>query len=164
MAPDTALADAIVADINDSTRSWSRPFVAERSWVPVWLGEQELTPGRLVCLVNPWPEIESRPLSRDQAEFDFEVDFGFAERLQDQYRGTIDDLRDLVHSAVARYTKTNFTVAGVGQFIALRQTSVYAAFDPQQLTRTISEDNGELRYTGDFMSVFRVPYRFLEAT
>lgn len=155
-APDVELANAIVADINDAERSWSQPFEAERTWVPLWIGEEEL--GSLQCLVNPWPIIEVITESRRSTYSELSIDIGFAKRLQAKTRAEIDDLRALIETVYKRYAITPFTIANVGKFVALRRLDEYVTFDPSRLNR----DPATGKYTGDFLSIFRVPYRFIE--
>ena len=160
-APEKELADALVSDLNNVSRGWTFPFTAERVHVPVWDGEQELEPGNLACFVSPWADVQTESLDRSNALYRFEIDIGFAMRLEAQYRETIDDLRNLVHTAVKRYVSLDITVNGLGKFVPLRRTSLYVTLDPSQLHRQLGDD-GKVYYTGDFVSVFRVPYRFLE--
>ena len=156
--PDVELAKAIVDDINSTSRSWSMYFQAERSYKPIWIGKEEL--GDLQCLINTWPEVESEALDRSSAQDFYSIDFGFAKRLDAKTMEEIDDLRYLVHSVRARYMVTDLTVANVGKFIPLRRTDEYVAFDPTSLST--QRVQGVTRYAGDFLSVFRIPYRFLE--
>ena len=156
--PDVELAKAIVDDINSTSRSWSMYFQAERSYKPIWIGKEEL--GDLQCLINPWPEVESEALDRSSSQDFYSIDFGFAKRLDAKTMEEIDDLRYLVHSVRARYMVTDLTVANVGKFIPLRRTDEYVAFDPTSLST--QRVQGKTRYAGDFLSVFRIPYRFLE--
>tara|TARA_R110000803_G_scaffold34016_4_gene74448 strand:+ start:1403 stop:1888 length:486 start_codon:yes stop_codon:yes gene_type:complete len=153
-APDVELANAIVADMNATARNWTQYFRAERTWTPLWIGKDQL--GDLQCIVNPWPIAEVESLSRDSTSSTYSIDFGFAKRLDDQTIEEIDNLRLLVDVAYKRYAKTNYTVANVGTFIALRRLDEYVTFDPSRLDR--SKDGNTTNYTGDFLSVFRVPY------
>jgi len=155
-APDVELADAIVADINSASRTWSQSFRAERTWVPLWIGKDELDD--LQCLVNPWPMVEVLPESRGATYSEYSIDFGFAKRLKNKTRDEIDCLRLVVDEAAKRYTVTNFSVASVGDYVALRRLDEYVSFDPSRLDR----DPKSGRYTGDFLSLFRVPYRLIE--
>ena len=156
-APDVELANAIVADLNSDDRGWSLEFEAERTWTPLWIGKDQLS--SLQCLVNPWPMVEVTAESRTSTQSEYSIDFGFAKRLENETREEIDCLRDLVDTVYKRYTLTDFTVAGSGKFVALRRLDEYVTFDPSRLDR----EPGSTNYTGDFLSVFRVPYRFLEA-
>ncbi len=158
-APDVELADAIVTDINAAARNWSMTFSAERSWVPLWIGKEELT--NLQCLINPWPLVQVSELSRESAESLYSIDFGFAMRLDNKNRVEIDDLRNLIDTVWKRYVVTDFTVASVGRFIPLRRLDEYVSFDPSRLTRHI--DGTDIYYVGDFLSMFRVPYLLKEA-
>lgn len=158
-APDIELADALVEDLNDTERNWSLNFKAVRSWKPLWIGKEQLT--GVQCLVNPWPIVSVEAEGRDSAKFEYSIDFGFAKRLSEKNTEEIDDLRDLVDAAVDRYIVTNFTVADVGTFVSLRRLDEYVTFDPTRINRTL--DGNRTNYTGDFLSMFRVPYRLLEA-
>ena len=153
-APDVLLADAIVADINSSSRSWSMDFVAERTWRPLWIGKEKLA--NLQCLINPWPIVDAEMLSRDESQFYYSVDFGFAKRLQEQQRDEIDDLRSLVNSVMNRYVVENIVISGFGTFYPQRKVDEYVTYDPSRLTA--QHEGGRYYYTGDFLSLFRVPY------
>lgn len=157
-SPDVELAKALITDINSTSRGWSMYFQAERSYKPIWIGKDEL--GDLQCLINPWPEIESETLDRTSSQDFYSIDFGFAKRLDAKTIEEIDDLRTLVDTVRTRYMRTDLTVANVGKFIPLRRTDEYVAFDPSSLST--QRVQGKTRYAGDFLSVFRVPYRFLE--
>lgn len=158
-APDVLLCEAIVADVNSSDRTWPAYFQAERSYKPIWIGKEELSD--LQCLIALWPVVDAEPKERNQAEFDFSVDFGFAKRLDGKTREEIDELRQLVDTVLRRYLITDFVVEDVGRFVPLRRTDEYVAYDPSRLSRT--KVGNSLNYTGDFLSVFRIPYRFLES-
>lgn len=151
-APDIELADALVDDLNDAGRSWYEDFTAERVWKPLWIGKEQL--GSLQCLVCPWPVVEVEQESRDKTKDTYSVDVGFAQRLETKTRAEIDALRLMVDAVVERYTVTDFTVAGTGRFVALRRLDEYVTFDPSRLNRV----PGTTKYSGDFLSVFRVPY------
>lgn len=157
-APDVELAEAIVSDMNDSARDWTQAFQAERTWSPVWIGKEQLKD--LQCLVCPWPIVDVMTESRDAVYSVYSIDFGFAKRLEDKTQTEVDSLRLLVDAAMKRYVKTNFNVTDVGNFVALRRTDEYMTFDPTRLSRV--QDGNTLNYTGDFLSVFRVPYRLIE--
>jgi len=156
-APDVELADAIVADLNHVDRNWDMTFTAVRTWTPLWIGKTELATA-LGCLVNPWPVVEVEPEDRHNVRYQLSVDIGFAKRLSDKTRTEIDDLREQVHTITKRYAKTDYTVAGVGTFVALRRLDEYFTFDPSRLTR----DPATGKYTGDFLSYFRVPFLLKE--
>ena len=158
-APAVALSDAIVADLNDSGRSWSQYFKAERVYVPLWIGRVELAD--LQCLVAPFPVVESEAFPRSASVEHYSIDFGFAKRLDKKTPSEIDDLLVLVDSVATRYKVTGFTVANLGRFVPLRRTDEYVTHDPSRLTP--SKQGSEQRYSGDFLSVFRIPYRFMEA-
>jgi len=155
-APDVELADAIVADLNHVDRGWSLSFTSERVWVPLWVGEEELSD--LQCLVCPWPVVEVEPQDRDTTRSEYSVDIGFAQRLESKTRAEIDALVALVYAVSKRYPVLDFTVAGVGRFVGLRRLDEYVTFDPTRLNRV----PGTTEYAGDFLSMMRVPFRLLE--
>jgi len=158
-SPDVELANAIVADINSADRSWSQFLEAERTWVPLWIGKDQLSD--LQCIVNPWPVVEVEPESRDFTLSHYSIDFGFAKRLDDKTEKEIDDLRQLVDSVYRRYVVTNFTVANIGVFIPLRRLDEYITYDPSRIQN--NKDGNQTYYTGDFLSIFRIPYRLQES-
>lgn len=155
--PDVELADAIAADINSTSRSWSMYFRAERAYKPLWIGEDELSD--LQCLIVPWPIAEIEQKARDSVQETYSIDFGFAKRLNDKTRAEIDELRLLTDSVIRRYLYEPFTVANVGKFVPLRRLDEYVMFDPSRILRT--KDGTSRYYSGDFLSVFRIPYRYL---
>lgn len=154
-APDVGLATAIVADLNDVARSWDLSFTAERTYTPTAIGEVDLG-DEIVCLVNPWAEVEVESLGRDTTRSTYPIDIGFMKRLEDKTITEIDGLRDLVTDVISRYIVLDITVAGVGKFVPLRRLDLYITFDPDRLDRTVLD--GSTKYTGDFLSIFRIPY------
>lgn len=158
-APDIELADAIVADINSSSRSWTLPLQAERTWKPLWIGKDKLED--LQCLVNPWPVVESEAYERKQSLEYYSIDFGIAKRLDGKDRNEIDSLRNLVDSMIERYKLQDFAVSGMGNFRSGRYLDEYVAFDPSRLS---SETSGSKRHiSGYFLSMFRVRYRYMRS-
>lgn len=158
-APDVELAEAIVKDMNDSARDWPLLLEAKRSWVPLWVGKDQLK--GLQCLINPWPVVEVTTESRGSCIYQYSIDFGFAKRLENRNTCEIDELRETVEAAANRYTVTDFIVTDIGRFVALRRLDEYVTFDPTRLTRQV--DGNATNYVGDFLSIFRVPYRFIKA-
>ena len=159
-APAVALSDAIVADLNDSGRSWSQYFKAERVYVPLWIGRVELAD--LQCLVAPFPVVESEAFPRTVHPLSItQLISVLRNDSTRRHRSEIDDLLVLVDSVATRYKVTGFTVANLGRFVPLRRTDEYVTHDPSRLTP--SKQGSEQRYSGDFLSVFRIPYRFMEA-
>lgn len=156
-APDVELADALVADLNDAGRSWYESFIAERVWEPLWIGKDELS--TLQCLVCPWALVDVQAEGRKTTADTYSIDVGFAQRLEAKTRAEIDGLRLIVDTVIKRYLILDFTVAGVGKFVPQRRLDEYVTFDPTRISRV----PGTTQYAGDFLSMFRIPYRLLKA-
>jgi len=156
-SPVVELGDAIVTDINATARNWSMYFRAERVWKPLWIGKEQLSD--LQCLIAPWPIAEIEQRDRTSSQETYSIDFGFAKRLDAKTRSEMDDLQLLIDTVLQRYLKQVFVVANVGQFIPLQRVDEYVMWDPMQAS--VSRDDTHTYYSGDFLSLFRIPYRFL---
>lgn len=155
---DIALADEIVAELNSEDRSWSMFFRAERTWWPDFSLKTE-TPD-LLCAVQPSPNPTIELLDRNEVFELWPMTLVFAKRLTAKTRDEIDSLRLLV-DAVRTYLQTlGFTLSDGREFVSMNRLDFYQTFDPELLDREKRED-GTVLYTGEFLSWFTVPYRYV---
>ena len=102
-APDVGLGNAIVADVNDGARAWPLTLTAERTYIPIWIGEDGLdADDDLKCLINVWPLAEVEPFERKATRSSYSFDFGFGKRLDNAVVADLDNIREVVDLAFER--------------------------------------------------------------
>lgn len=164
---DVALACEIVQLLND--RDWMLSFVAERTWLPEWT----IKGGELDTLrvsVNPWIEPGGLLTERPDSDEDdpgevkpqsgmwstWPIDVTVCQRLTNQSLEQFDQLADLVEQLRQYLCPQGIGLDDGRQFHSL-EFSYLARFDPSLINRVVSK--GIVRYTGVFLSAFRVQFR-----
>jgi hypothetical protein len=151
LPPDIALADHIVVQLNAIANG---RFYAVRTWVPDWDARTELD--NLQAVVQPAPDPSGELVERDQIWETWPIDIGFAKRLQAKDRYEIDELIAQVDEARELLQLAEYELEDGRQFVATG-FEFLARFDPSQLNRQLV--NGEVIYTGAFLSIVRIPFR-----
>lgn len=138
-ALEVTLADALVADLNDTARNWDLPFTAERGWLTE-LGLADLTEGRRVIVCPPADDLEIDGEDRSSGKrchgtFDYPLRLVYQAKVDAALVPKIDVEADQVQDIHDRYwfaapEKVNFaSVTGVNTKPAyvtdVRRTKVY---------------------------------------
>lgn len=154
---DIALADDIVAELNSAERDWSLEFTAERTWIPEWsLRGSELNALRVS--VNPWIDPSGELEERNAFAEMWPIDITIAQRLGSKTLAELDGLANLVEELRQFLALQQFLLPDDRLFVGMG-FQYLARFDPSQLDRV--PQGNQVRYSGVFLSAFRVPYRLL---
>lgn len=106
-ATEVTLADAVVEQLNSSERDWSLPFLACRSWLPVYSAD-ELK--KLQVSVIP-TTLSLTPLARGVQTADYTIEIDLQQRVDSDCRAAIDRLSRLAEEIHDFYRPLGPTVS-----------------------------------------------------
>jgi len=151
-SPDILIADEIVTAIN--APAFSQAFVAERLYAPDWDEKDEL--GSLQ--VGVWPNDETVEIwERPNLLKTYEINLGFAKRVEAVSRDTLDGLMDLVNE-VAVFLDLQTVELGDGRQYYFIGREYLIRFATSFLDRNKGADDS-VKYTGKFASAFTITYQ-----
>lgn len=118
MAVETDIADALVSDLNSSSRSWTKTFTAERGWLT------EIALEDLVRRVVVSPPNEDNPIviespvegslrTRHALQFDYPMTLTYQARVKSSATEDIDEENTTVQEIADRYAFDRLTFSTV---------------------------------------------------
>jgi hypothetical protein len=155
-SPDIALADDIAAKL--TAEEFSKPFTAERVYVPDWDHKSELQ----TVQVAVWPdEPTAQPHERRRLLKSYPIAVGVAQRLVAKTRAELDSLADFVMEITDFLELKNIILADPDNRQFVNQGWEFRLrFDMDALDRSKQGDN--VIYTGMFASVVSFPFILLD--